>query len=203
VGFSLREAVYTRQFWLISAIFFCLGFCVFAIMVHIVPHAIELGISATGAANILVAIGGLDIVGRIVLGGAADRIGNRQAFIIGFILMSAALFWLVPSKELWMLYLFAAGFGFAHGGIGASGSPLAAGLFGLSSHGLIFGVMGLGVTIGGAIAPFLTGYIFDVTGSYQVAFLVCAAIGIVGLVLTALLRPITGEQGQNKGYPRV
>jgi len=197
-GFSLREAVHTSQFWVVFAMLFCLAFCTFTAMVHIVPHATDLGISATTAANILATIGGLNIVGRIVLGSAADRIGNRRAFLIGFILMSAALFWLAPATELWMLYLFAVFFGFAHAGAGTSASPLAAGLFGLSSHGLIYGVLGLGVTIGGAMGPFLAGYIFDVTGSYQVAFLVCAVIGIVGLILTALLPPIKGERRQNK-----
>jgi len=198
-GFSLREAVYTRQFWLVFVMDLCLGFCMFAIIVHIVPHATELGISAGSAANILATIGGMMIVGRVVLGSAADRIGNRQIFIIGFILVSAALFWLVPAMEMWRLYLFAVVFGFAVGGMGPSESPLIAGLFGLSSHGLILGVIALGFTIGASSGPLLTGYIFDVTGSYQAAFLVSAAIGIIGLILAALLTPITGERGKIPG----
>jgi len=133
-----------------------------------------------------------------VLGSAADRIGNRQAMIIGFIIMSAALFWLVPATEVWMLYLFAVVFGFAHGGHAPSQSPLVAGFFGLRSHGLIFGVTGLAFTIGSAIGPLLAGYIFDVTGSYQSAFLVCAGIGIVGLVFTLLLTPIRDKRVQNE-----
>lgn len=188
---SLGEAVRTRQFWLASGMFFCFGFCVYTIMTHIVLHAIGLGISRIGAANILATIGGLSIVGRIVLGSAADRFGNRQVFIIGFILMAAALFWLVPVKEVWGLYLFAVVFGFAFGGCATSESPLVAGLFGLSSHGLILGVINLlGFTFGAAIGPLIAGYIFDVTSSYQLAFIVCAATGVVSLILTVLLRPI-------------
>ena len=189
-GLSLREAVCTRQCWTVFGIVFALGFCLFAIMVHMVPHATDLGISAASAASILATVGGAMIVGRLVLGSVADRIGNRRAFIIGFILMSAALFWLVLATELWMLYLFAVVFGFAHAGAEASTSPLIAGLFGLRSHGSIFGVIGLGFSIGSAIAPFLTGYAFDLTSSYQVAFLTSAAVGVVGLVLTVLLKPI-------------
>ena len=196
-GFSIKEAVYTRQFRVFFTMFFCSGFCAFVTMVHIVPHATDLGISAASAANILATIGGGTIVGRIVLGGAADRIGNKQAFIIGFILMSAALFWLAPATEVWMLYLFAVVFGFAHGGMGASESPLIAKLFGLSSHGLIYGVMGLAYTLGAAIGPFLAGYIFDVTGTYQAAFLVCASIAVVGFILAVVLRPITSERSEN------
>lgn len=195
-GFSLGEAAYTRQFWLVSGMVFCFGFSVFAIMVHIVPHATELGISAARAATVLAAIGGLDTLGRVVLGSATDRIGSRQVFIIGFVFLSAALFWLVPATELWMIYLFAAFFGFAHGGMGAAQSPLIAGLFGMSSHGLILGVNALCFAIGAALGPFLAGYIFDVTGSYQVAFLVSAAIGIVGLVLTALLTAVRSGRGK-------
>ncbi|MCK4961003.1 MAG: MFS transporter, partial [Anaerolineales bacterium] len=152
-SFSLREAAYTAQFWVAFSIFFCFGFALFAIVVHIVPHAIELGISATSAANILATMGGGRILGNYVLGNFADRIGNRQIFIIGFILMSASLLWLVPAKEAWMLYLFAVVFGIAYGGCAVAESPLVAGLFGLSSHGLILGVLVLGFSIGAAIGP--------------------------------------------------
>jgi len=188
-AFSLREAVYTRQFWVVFVMFFCLGFCVFAIMVHIVPHAIDLGISAISAANILASMNGISILGNFGLGSFGDRIGSRWIFIIGLIMVSAALFWLVPAREVWMLYLFAVVFGIALGGLAASESPLVAGLFGLSSHGLIFAVIGLGFTSGATIGPFLTGYIFDLTGSYQVAFLVCATLAVVGFMLAAILRP--------------
>jgi len=192
-GFTLKEAVYTRQFWLVFTMLFCFGFCSFTIIVHIVSNATDLGISAASAASILATIGGASIVGNVILGGAAERIGNRQVFIIGFILMAAALFWLVIARETWMLYLFAVVLGFATGGMAASDSPLVAGLFGLNSHGSILGVTNLGFTIGAALGPFLAGSIFDNTGSYQTAFLLSAAISIVGLVITALLTPTTGE----------
>jgi len=189
--FSLREAVHTRQFWLASGMFFCFGFCFYTIMTHIALHAIDLGISPITAANILATIGGLSIAGRLVLGSAADRFGNRQVFIIGFILMAAALFWLVPAEELWALYLFVVVFGFALGGCATSESPLVAGLFGLSSHGLILGVINLlGFTFGAAVGPLIAGYIFDINNSYQLAFIVCAAVSVVGLILTVLLTPI-------------
>ena len=87
-----------------------------------------------------------------------------------------------------MLYLFAAIFGLAFGGGASSESPLVARLFGLSSHGLILGIMGLGFTSGAAVSPFLTGYIFDLNGSYEVAFMVCAAVSIIGIILAAMLK---------------
>ena len=68
-----------------------------------------------------------------------------------------------------------------------SESPLVAELFGLRSHGLILGVTTFGYCIGAAAGPFLAGYIFDVTGSYSVAFLACAAVSVLGLILSAVL----------------
>jgi MFS family permease len=188
-AFSFKEAVCTTQFWLVSIIFFCYGYCVWSVLIHIVPHAIELEISAVTAANILASINGTSVLGNFALGSVGDRIGNKQIFIIGFIMMSAVLFCLMLAKEVWMLYTCAIVFGFALGGIAVTESPLIARLFGLSSHGLLFGIVGFSHIIGGAIGLVVTGYIFDLTHSYQMAFLVCAAFGVVNLILVALLRP--------------
>ena len=189
-GLSLKEAAYTRQLWMVITMSFCFGFCAFTIAVHIVPHATDLGISAATAANILAVRGAVSLVGGIVLGGVADRIGIRQAYIISFILMAASLFWLLTAREVWMLYICTSILAFGGGGTATLASPVIAELFGIRSHGLILGVMGFGFTVGAAAGPFIAGYIFDTSGSYQLAFLISAAVGIVGLILAAILRPI-------------
>jgi len=186
---SFNKAIHTRQFWVVFSMFFCLGFITFAIIVHVVPHAIELGISAAVAANILATFGGLNMIGRIIMGRVADIIGSKQAFIIGFILMASALFFLVPSKMMWTIFVLAGLSGFANGTCVASQSPLVALLFGLSSHGVILGFLSFGFTTGGAFGPWLAGLIFDITNSYQFAFLMCAGVSLVGLFLTAFLKP--------------
>ena len=185
---SLREAADTMQFWIVFGMIFSLGFCVFAIMVHIVPHAAELGISTVRAANILATIGGASVVGKVLLGRTADRIGSRQTFMIGFTLMLGALLMVLLARGEWILSLFGAVFGFAFGGCISSESPIVAELFGLSSHGLILGVIAFSFLLGGAVGPLLFGYIFDVTGGYEWGFLVCVAMSFVGLILTAVLR---------------
>jgi MFS family permease len=112
--------------------------------------------------------------------------------MFGFILMSAALICLAPAKMAWMLFLLTGLFGFAFGSIAVSHSPLLAELVGLRSHGLIFGVFGISVSCGGAVGPLLTGYLFDVTQSYQMAFLLCAGISLAGIVFAAFLRTQKG-----------
>ncbi len=188
-GVSLQGAMHTRQFWLLCVAFLSFGVLQTAIMVHIVPHAIELGISATATANIFAAIGGLGIVGRIVMGGTSDRIGCRAALVICFVLLTATLAWLLVAKELWMLHLFAAVFGFGYGGVSALMPPTVAEVFGLRSHGVILGVITFLGTAGCAVGAVMAGSVFDITGSYQVAFLICVALSIIGIILSALLRP--------------
>jgi MFS family permease len=190
-SFSFKEAVKTTQFWIVSGMFFCYGFGTYAVVVHIVRYAIDLEISPLSAANILAARGAVVILGNYILGALADRVGNRQIYIIGFVMMSAALLWLSLAEKEWMLYLCIVVAGFVSGGMGASESPITAWLFGISSHGLIYGVVHVGFTIGAAAGSFITGYIFDLTGDYQSAFLTCAAFGIIGLILTIILRPTT------------
>jgi MFS family permease len=187
-GLSLKETLHSPRFWVFFPTGFCYGYCVFAMMVHIVPHAIELKISAIRAANILATIGGLSILGKLVLGRVGDIIGSRYILMLGFILMCGALICLVPTRTAWMLFSNAGFFGFAFGGVAVSHSPLIAELFGLRSHGLIFGVLNISVMIGAATGPLMMGYLFDVTNSYQMAFLLCAAISFIGVMLAAVLR---------------
>jgi len=194
-GFSLQEAIHTSQFWMVCVIFLCFGFNLYTIMVHIVPHAIELEISPIIAANIIVIIGGVNAAGRIIIGYAGDRIGNRPSLIISSILMAVALLWVMLAKEVWMLYLFAIVFGFGYGGLAALTSPVTAELFGLRSLGAILGVIMFSFTVGGAIGPVLAGSIFDMSGSYNPTFLTCAVLSVIGIILSALLR-LPSSQGE-------
>ena len=156
-----------------------------------------MGISPVNAAGILTIMGGLSIVGRVAMGGASDKIGSKLAMIIGFILLLLAFSWVVVAKELWMLYLFAAIFGFGYGASATVQSPLAADLFGLRAHGVILGIISFSSTTGGAIGPILAGHIFDITGSYHLAFLIFITLAVVNLILISLLRPTNKEGGES------
>ncbi len=189
-GFSFREAIGTQQFWFIFWMIFWFGFYSTSINVHIVPDAIDQGMSPELAAYILPVSGAWLIIGRIVLGTTADKFGNKRVFILGYILSSLALFWIAFSSALWAFFLFAAIIGFSQGGIGTSQSPMVASLFGLKSHGLTFGLVGFGFTIGAAVGPFATGFLFDLTGSYNIALIVCGITSVIALIITLLIRPI-------------
>ncbi|MFC1897906.1 MFS transporter [Chloroflexota bacterium] len=189
-GFSLQQAIQTRQFWIFIFITFCSSVGPQAIMVHIVPYAIDLGITAANAATILIVMAGVGIVARIIIGYVGDKIGYKPIYSIGFILIAVSLFWVTQATEMWMFYLFGAIFMLGSTGTGALQSPMVAQLFGMRSHGVIFGVTSLSWTIGAAVGPSLAGGIFDITDSYQLAWLICITLAATGIIATSLLKPI-------------
>ena len=193
-GFYLHEALRMRQFWTICLATLAAMFCLLVIMVHIVLHAMDLGIHSTTAAGVLSTIGGISMAGRLVIGIAIDRIGNKHSMIICFILLILTLLWLQLVRELWMLYLFAIVYGFAHGGLFTVFSPIVAEYFGVRSHGILFGIVAFAGTVGGAIGPLLAGYIFDITGSYNLAFWISTAVGAIGLGLILSLKQTPNRQ---------
>jgi len=188
-GLSLDEALRSGQFWMVCIISFLAGYCMLTIMVHIVAHATDIGIEQIKSAGVLSTIGGVSMVGRLSTGIAIDRIGNTKSMIICFILLIASFLWLLVAGEMWMLYLFATVYGVAHGGFFTVLSPIVAELFGIGSHGVLFGIVAFSLTIGGAIGPVLAGHIFDIARSYQLVFQILTAVGIAGLFLTLFLKP--------------
>lgn len=194
---SLNEAVHTRQFWLFCIIVMSYGFCFFSIQVHIAPYMTDIGISSTGAADVMAIIGVAGIAGQAGLGSLGDKIGYRNAFLLGLVLIVAALSALILARELWVFFIFAILLGLAFGDCGTQESPITAWLFGLRSHGLIFGFVAFSFTVGAAIGPLVFGYIFDTTRSYQPAFMISITLAILAVVLTLFLKQ-TGSRVYDK-----
>lgn len=182
-GFALSEALCTRYFWTICTANLVFVFCAMIVIVHIVPYAQDIKISAVNAAGILSVIGGASIVSRLVTGIAIDRIGSKKVMIFCFFLLITALLWLSMARSLWVLYFFAVIYGLAHGGIFTVVSPMVAEFFGISSHGIILGVVVFAGNLGGSVSPILAGHIFDATGGYGPIYGICLLMSALGLVL--------------------
>jgi MFS family permease len=187
---SFGEAIRSCQFWFVFIMLFSYGYCTNSVSIHLVPDLVNLGTSSTVSANVLAMIGGSQIVGRVGLGMAADKTGNKFMFILGFALFALLVFWLPGLQSMWSFFVFAAFFGIAQGGMASSQSPLVASLFGLKSLGLLFGCCGFGFTIGAALGPYITGHIRDISGNYQMAFLICTAVSLIALIISIALRPL-------------
>ena len=182
-GPSLLQASRTSNFWFLGLIWLLLSLDVHLVFVHVVPYAVDMGNSLMDAAVILSLIGGTTIPGRLLVGRVSDTIGRKAPAIACALLQVGALLWLMWAQELWMLYVFAIAFGFLWGGFGVLTTALIGDVFGMRSIGAIMGMMSAGWALGAASGPAIGGYIFDVSGTYFMAF----AAGAVAILIAALL----------------
>jgi MFS family permease len=186
IGF--KQIVCFGSFWIMGILYFCAVFAQQMILVHLIPHATDMGISAIVAASILSVTHAAYAGGSFLTGRITDWIGSRLTILIAMIITLLAIILLLVVVKVWVLLVFAILFGTAWGGTATLRSTLAAELFGLHSHGAITGVILFISTIGGAVSPLIAGYIFDISGGYQVIFLITIGIGIAGLIMAWLLR---------------
>ncbi len=192
-GLTFREILRTRRFWTLCVATLLVVSCTYTVMMHIVPHLIDIGVSPARAASVLSIVGGISIVGRLVLGAIVDKTGAKKALMIPISLLFTALCVLVFAKTMGMFYLFAVIQGFAHGGFYALISPTVAEFFGTREHGIILGAVIFSTTIGGSVGPFAAGYVFDMTGTYSVVFAGLAGISLVAFALTATFKSAHGK----------
>jgi MFS family permease len=181
--FSILRLLKTRIFWLFELLWLFVATCQYFTLTHIVPHAVDIGISTGKSATILSLIGGSSIAGRVIMGKASDILGRKAGSILCSLLMGGAMLWLVWVQDLWMLYVFALIYGFGFGGVSTTVSLLIADVFGLQRIGVVLGLLDVGWGIGGALGPATGGIIFDVTNSYSLAFVLFTVV----IVMVALL----------------
>jgi MFS family permease len=192
-GLSLSQAARTLRFWMLCLAFFVILWCTFTIIIHFARYTVDLGFSVSFGATMISVIGGASIIGRLVMGISGDRVGSKRALLICSAVLIASFAWLQFAREAWSLVLFVVVYGFCHGGFYALVSPTVAEFFGTHSHGAIFGIVIFCSSIGGAIGPLVTGYIFDITDSYNTAFLLALALSVVGFASILF-------SGKTRGY---
>ena len=192
------QAFRTRSFWLVVGIFFLYAVTIFIILTHLVPHVTDLGFSAVEAATVFSVAGGATLVGRVLLGVAADRLGRKTAAMLCTIMHAGGMLWLLWAQEMWMFYLYALVFGLAWGGMGPVMAVIIGETFGLGRMGAILGILDAGFNIGAALGPVIGGVIFDVKGDYSLSFLLGVGLMLVTTVLIAFIRRETGRTVASK-----
>lgn len=187
LGPTYRVAARTPALWLLCASQFMVIACLSTVTVHLVPHAVDLGLSQTKAAGLLATIGGISLLGRLMVGATIDRFGGRRAMLASYCLLFACLVWLQFADAAWMLFAFAAAYGMAHGGFFTVMSPTVAELFGTRAHGALFGTVLFFGSLGGAMGPLFAGATFDAFGSYRYAFGTLCLLTVIGFTLISRL----------------
>lgn len=167
-----------------------IGCCVAMSMpqVHIVSYCADLGYGPTVGAEMLslMLMGG--VVSRLVSGLIADRLGGVMTLLIGSTLQCIALFLYLPFDAMVPLYIVSLIFGLSQGGIVPSYALIVREYLPAKEAGARVGFVIMATIVGMALGGWMSGWIYDLTGSYQAAFLNGIAwnflnIGIMTLIL--------------------
>lgn len=189
-GMTLWSASRTLLLWMLVFIFMSFNACTQMIIVHLANYATDIGIVPLVAATIISAIGIGSIVGRLIMGTTADRLGNDNSLIICSIIQTLSLIWLVFAGQLWTLYIFAVVFSFAYGGEVPLMTLLVSEKYGLRAVSALVGVMVLATRLGATLGSWAGGFIFDITGSYTTAFIIAAAVSLMILAVTFIVKKV-------------
>jgi MFS family permease len=149
-----------------------MGCCVAMSMpqVHIVAYASDLGHGVAHGAEMLSLMLGLGVVSRLVSGWIADRIGGVRTLLLGSALQCITLTLYLPFDGLVSLYLVSALFGLSQGGIVPSYAIIVRESFAPHEAGARIGAVVMATIVGMALGGWMSGMIFDLTGSYHSAF---------------------------------
>lgn len=188
-GFTLSEAVRTREFWFLFVLFLLFLLTLGLVMLHIIPYAVDSGLSPLEAAAIFTLIGVFGLIGRFASGLLSDRIGIKPVILFCLILEAAIIVWITFCREMWVFYTFAAFFGIAYSGFVTMMVRITRYVFGSRALASVFGCLMISDGIGFGVGPFLAGYIFDFTGSYTISLLTVAVGLVAASVLTLIIKP--------------
>ena len=191
-----RAALATPRFWALTLGLVGCGFTDFLLTTHLAPYAADLGMAPTVAANAISLWAAINVLGILVAGTVAGRVGARTALVLTYGLRAAALSYLPLVREPWQLYLFAALFGATFFTTAPLASTMVGQLFGPAHHGAIFGAANLFHHSAGAVGSYAGGLVFDITGSYRPIFLLAALVVVGSAIVTSLARRPSQTRGR-------
>jgi MFS family permease len=182
---TLATAVKTYRLWMLVLSQVCYwGIGNYLVLAHQIKFAVDVGFSSALATSVFAMFGIASIIGQIV-SPISDRIGREKTVTIAVVLAIGALAALISVKDtsqLWLLYFYAVCSGFATGLFSPTIFVAVADIFHGRNIGAIAAMVLTGTGIGGAIGPWLGGYVYDITGSYDNAFIISmAAFAVAGI----------------------
>jgi sugar phosphate permease len=184
-NWTVPQMLRSYQLWLLSLHFFLFwGIACFLVLAHQIQYAEDAGYSAVLAVSVFALYGVAMLLGQSS-GVLSDRIGREKTMTLAALCALVGLLALMTVRDTshpWLLYLYAAAFGY---GAGLSSAVLFAGaadIFCGKHFGTASGMLLTGLGLGGAIGPWLGGYIYDTTGSYDNAFILCMACIVLAAI---------------------
>src|SRR5215213_383180 len=190
----LQRPVFLQQLLVIAGVACCVAMSM--PQVHIVAYCGDLGYGAARGAEMLSIMLGFGIVSRLVSGAICDRIGGLRTLLLGSVLQGMALLLFLPFDSLASLFVISALFGLFQGGIVPSYAIIIREHFPAAEAGARTGTILMFTLFGMALGGWMSGKVFDLTGSYHAAFLNGIAWNLLNLSIAFFL--LRGARGQRR-----
>ena len=194
-GLSVREALKTRHFWLLTAMYAMCGFHDFFASTHVVAFALDQGVSPLLAGNLLAFMGLAGLTGVIAAGTWSDRFGPVSATLICHVIRVAVFALILFNKDIISIVVFAMVFGFTFWITAPLAVVFVRNAFGARHVGALSGLITCIHHMFGGLGAWLGAASYDGTGNYDGAFIIMLTTASVAVLLTVALR--RGDAGPN------
>jgi MFS family permease len=189
--FTAKEAVWTRSFWLLAVAYLFQHIIFGSVFVHVVPYLESVSFPSTTAATVVTGITLLSLIGRIGFGVLGDFFPKRYLIAAAIVMqvVGVYIFSFIEFERSWLVILFLLVFAPGYGGPMPLRPGLQADYFGTRSYGTIMGLMSVVSMPAGLVSPVFAGWVFDVTGSYRLAWQIISLMTLPAVILMLLATP--------------
>ena len=192
-GRTVREAIRTKAFYAVTTAVLMGAFTYTAALPQVVVHLTDQGVSVSIATLTLSFLAAFGMLGKVSMGLLSERIGSRYALMFNLEGQAFFLVLMIWAKAPVIMWISVPMFGFFLGGFGALFQLIVQDTFGMRHFGSIMGIINLATIVSFGAGPFLAGRSFDLTGSYNAAFIITAVLFSIGAL--ALTQARVREQG--------
>lgn len=182
-GTDYRRILKDRRFWLIGTAYLLTGFTIIIPFTFLSTYQVqELSYPYESAALLITIIGGGGLFGKLTLGPYSDRLGRIRIMVLCAVLITGGCLGMVYSQGGWLIAVCFV-YGIGYGACWAMYAACASDFFSKQAAGGIIGLWTFLMGIGSILAPIVTGWAADVTGTLMWAFIIAASGGLVSLIL--------------------
>lgn len=214
-SWTIGSAVRTRRFWLLFVMLGTGNIAAQMLMVHQVAYLVDTGYDRLFAASVMGLVGLISVGGKFGWGWASDRLGREVTWTLGFSCLIVGIGLLAVTRAAqagFVVYLYALMFSLGYAVAPPLGPAAASDVFSGRKFGSIYGILGVGNGLGSAGGAWSAGFIFDLTGSYLLAFAVAAVAALLSVTTMwfaapRMVRVVQGrmrvsEVGSSPDFPR-
>jgi len=189
IAVSLKEALSSRTFWVISVAYLIIVIPISAIGTHIMPYLGTIGVDRATASIIASAAPMITIVGRIGCGWLGDIVDKKTVVVVSFLMAAfgVLILPLISADNIWLIVVYVFFFGIGWGGSVPMMSGLCKDHFGLKNLSTIVGFLGGMIMLGMFIGAPLAGWVYDKWGRYEPIWFALAGLVVFTTILFKFL----------------